>query len=152
MLAGFFKIKPDEILVVHDELDFPPGTARIKQGGGIAGHNGLKDISQRLATHEYWRLRLGVGKPPAGREGADYVLEKPPAEEKAAIDAAIDKSLALLPQILSGDLQGAMNKLHTEEKAPAKKEPEKKEVPIKEPAKEPEKKEGLLSGLFGRKK
>jgi PTH1 family peptidyl-tRNA hydrolase len=149
MLAGFFKIKPEEILVVHDELDFPPGTARVKQGGGIAGHNGLKDISQRLATHEYWRLRLGVGKPPPGREGADYVLEKPPAEEKTAIDAAIDKSLEVLPQMLAGDMQGAMNKLHTEEKpAPPKKESEKKA----DAPKEAPKKEGLLSGLFGRKK
>ena len=159
MLAGFFKIKPEEILVVHDELDFPPGVARVKQGGGIAGHNGLKDISQRLATHEYWRLRLGVGKPPPGREGADYVLEKPPAEEKAAIDAAIEKSLAVLPQMLAGDMQSAMNKLHTEEKPPAKKEPENKEPPAKEPKAaapvekkpEPEKK-GLFSGLLGRKK
>ena len=121
MLAGFFKLKPEEILVAHDELDFPPGVAKMKQGGGIAGHNGLRDISQRLATHDYWRLRLGVGRPPAGTEGGDYVLQKPPAEERAAIDAAIDKSLAVLPQILSGDLQGAMNKLHTEDKAaPAK--------------------------------
>jgi len=158
MLAGFFKIKPEEILVVHDELDFPPGVARVKQGGGIAGHNGLKDISQRLATHEYWRLRLGVGKPPAGREGADYVLEKPPAEEKAAIDAAIEKSLAVLPQILAGDLQGAMNKLHTEDKPPAeKKEPPKKEAAPVAAAKPPEKKpepekKGLFSGLLGRKK
>ena len=163
MLAGFFKIKPEEILVVHDELDFPPGVARLKQGGGIAGHNGLKDISQRLATHEYWRLRLGVGKPPPEREGADYVLERPSAEEKTAIDAAIDKSIELLPQLLAGDMQGAMNKLHTDEKPPAKKEPEKKalekkEPPKKEPekkaeaVKEPAKKEGLLSGLFGRKK
>ena len=163
MLAGFFKIKPEEILVVHDELDFPPGVARLKQGGGIAGHNGLKDISQRLATHEYWRLRLGVGKPPPGREGADYVLERPPAEEKSAIDAVIDKAIELLPQMIAGDMQSAMNKLHTDEKPPAKKEPEKKapekkEPPKKtpekkaEPVKEPAKKEGLLSGLFGRKK
>ena len=164
MLAGFFKIKAEEILVVHDELDFPPGVARLKQGGGIAGHNGLKDISQRLATHDYWRLRLGVGKPPAGREGADYVLERPPAEEKAAIDAAIEKSIAVLPPVLAGDMQGAMNKLHTEETPPAKREPEKKAEPVKktepvikaEPAKEsqkePAKKEGLLGGLFGPKK
>ncbi len=153
MLAGFFKIKPEEILVVHDELDFPPGVARLKQGGGIAGHNGLKDISQRLATHEYWRLRLGVGKPPPGREGADYVLERPPAEEKSAIDAAIDKAIELLPRMIAGDLQSAMNKLHTDEKPPAKKEPEKKAPEKKtEAAKEPAKKEGLLSGLFGRKK
>jgi len=151
MLAGFFKIKPEEILVVHDELDFTPGTARIKQGGGIAGHNGLKDISQRLATHEYWRLRLGVGKPPAGMEGADYVLQKPPPEERAAIDAAIEKALTVLPLCLAGDMQGAMNKLHTEEK-PAAKEPEKKAPEKKElPAKEPAKTGGILKSLFGRK-
>jgi len=146
MLAGFFKIKPEEILVIHDELDFSPGVARVKQGGGIAGHNGLKDISTRLGSHDYWRLRLGVGRPPAGREGADYVLEKPPAEDKSAIDDAIEKSLAVLPQMLAGDMQGAMNKLHTEEKR------EEKQAPIKEPVKpEPEKK-GLFSGLLGRKK
>ena len=161
MLAGFFKLKPEEILVVHDELDFQPGIVRLKQGGGIAGHNGLKDISQRLATHDYWRLRLGVGRPPAGTEGGDYVLHKPSAEDRSAIDAAIDKALGLLPQMLAGDMQGAMNKLHTEpkeEKPPAKKEPEKKEPPIKEPGKkEPEKKaepekKGLFGGLLGRKK
>ncbi len=153
MLAGFFRIKPEEVLVVHDELDFPPGTVRLKQGGGIAGHNGLKDISQRLATHEYWRLRLGVGKPPAGTEGADYVLQKPSAEDRAAIDAAIQKSLEVLPQILAGDVQAAMNKLHTEE--PKKAEPAKKvEAPkkVEEPKKEiPAEKPGLLKSLFGKK-
>ena len=151
MLAGFFKIKPEEILVVHDELDFVPGVARLKQGGGIAGHNGLRDISQRIGSHDYWRLRLGVGRPAPGREGADYVLEKPPAEEKSAIDAAIDKSLALLPQMMAGDMQGAMNKLHTEDKPPAQKEPEKKDSPVKEPPKPAPEKKGLLSGLFGKK-
>jgi peptidyl-tRNA hydrolase, PTH1 family len=147
MLAGFFKIKPEEILVVHDELDFPPGVARIKQGGGIAGHNGLRDISQRLATHEYWRLRLGVGKPPAGSDGADYVLEKPPAEERAAIDAAIDNAVGVLPQCFSGDLQGAMQKLHTQDKAVGA--PVKKEA-APPAAKQPEK-AGFLKSLFGKK-
>jgi PTH1 family peptidyl-tRNA hydrolase len=142
MLAGFFRIKPDEILVIHDELDFPPGVAKLKQGGGIAGHNGLKDISQRLGSHEYWRLRIGVGKPPAGEEGADYVLQRPPAEERSAIDGVIERAMEVLPLCLAGDMQTAMQKLHTEEKAPVKKE---------EPVKEPEKK-GLLSGLLGRKK
>ncbi|HYN12774.1 MAG TPA: aminoacyl-tRNA hydrolase [Burkholderiales bacterium] len=156
MLAGFFRIKPDEILVVHDELDFPPGTVKLKQGGGIAGHNGLKDISQRLATHDYWRLRLGVGKPPAGEEGADYVLQKPSAEERAAIDAAIARAIEVMPLLFAGDMQGAMLKLHTEDKPPAeKKEPPKKEVPIKEPEKkEPEKEGGIktsLKSLFGKK-
>ncbi len=154
MLAGFFKIKPEEILVVHDELDFPPGVAKIKQGGGIAGHNGLKDISQRLATHEYWRLRLGVGKPPSTGEGADYVLQKPSAEDRAAIDAAIEKSLSVLPQIFSGDLQGAMQKLHTEEKKP---EPKKEAEPKKEPepsvveAEKPSLFKSGLKSLFGKK-
>jgi PTH1 family peptidyl-tRNA hydrolase len=166
MLAGFFKIKPEEILVVHDELDFPPGVAKMKQGGGIAGHNGLKDISQRLGSHDYWRLRIGVGKPPAGEEGADYVLQRPPAEERSAIDWVIEKALEVLPLCLAGDMQTAMQKLHTEEKPPAvkkevkpaaakkeekpaaaKKEPEKKEAAVKEPEKK-----GLFSGLLGRKK
>ena len=167
MLAGFFKIKPEEVLVVHDELDFAPGTARLKQGGGIAGHNGLKDISQRLATHEYWRLRLGVGKPPAGMEGADYVLQKPSAEDRAAIDDAIARALEVLPLCLGGDMQTAMHKLHTEKlptepakqeppkKEPEKKAPEKKEPPKKEPQiKEPEKPKsiaGSLKSLFGKK-
>ena len=142
MLAGFFRIKPEEILVVHDELDFEPGVARLKQGGGIAGHNGLKDISQRLSSHDYWRLRIGVGKPPAGSEGADYVLQRPSPDDRAAIDASIDKALAILPQCLSGDMQGAMNKLHTEEK---KVEPKKEKEP------EPPQKKSMLGSLFGKK-
>jgi PTH1 family peptidyl-tRNA hydrolase len=146
MISGFFKIKPEEVLVVHDELDFPPGTVRLKQGGGIAGHNGLKDISQRLASHEYWRLRLGVGKPPPGTEGADYVLEKPPAEEREAIDAAIEKSLAVMPQILAGEFQAAMNKLHTEEPVKKAAEPKKEAAPA-HAAEKP----GLLKSLFGKK-
>ena len=159
MLAGFFRIKPEEILVVHDELDFAPGVARVKQGGGIAGHNGLRDISQRLATHDYWRLRIGVGKPPAGTEGGDYVLQKPSADDKAAIDQAIDRSLQVLPEMLTGDIQAAIQKLHsgepkqTEPKPVEKKEPPKKEVPIKEPEKktpEPQKSGGLLKSLFGK--
>ena len=160
MLAGFFRIKPEEILVVHDELDFEPGVARVKQGGGIAGHNGLRDISQRLATHDYWRLRIGVGKPPAGTEGGDYVLQKPSADDKAAIDQAIDRSLQVLPEMLTGDMQAAIQKLHSGEPKPSepkpaeKKEPPKKEVPIKEPEKktpEPQKSGGLLKSLFGKK-
>ena len=149
MLAGFFKIKPEEILVVHDELDFAPGVARMKQGGGIAGHNGLRDISQRLGSHDYWRLRLGVGKPPAGAEGADYVLQKPAAEDKAAIDQAIDRALQVLPEMLTGDMQAAIQKLHSGEPKPEQKEPPKKEVPVKEP--EPQKAGGLLKSLFGKK-
>ena len=116
MLAGFFRIPPEEILVVHDELDFPPGVAKLKQGGGIAGHNGLRDISQKMASHDYWRLRIGIGRPADIEAGADYVLQKPPAEDRAAIDEAIERSLQVLPLCLAGDLQNAMLKLHTQEK------------------------------------
>jgi PTH1 family peptidyl-tRNA hydrolase len=142
MLAGFFKIKPEEILVVHDELDFPPGVAKMKQGGGIAGHNGLRDISQRIGSHDYWR--------PPGSEGADYVLQKPPAEERTAIESAIDKALAVLPLCLSGDMQTAMHKLHTEEK----KEVEKTEAAKEDPASKEKASglKGLFGGLTGRRK
>ncbi len=116
MLASFFKITPAEILVVHDELDFAPGVAKIKQGGGIAGHNGLKDISARLGSHDYWRLRIGIGHPGDQQAVTDFVLHKPAQEDRAAIDAAIGRALEVLPLALAGDLQGAMLKLHTEEK------------------------------------
>lgn len=117
MLASFFKIAPAEILVAHDELDFAPGVSRIKQGGGIAGHNGLKDISARLGSHDYWRLRIGIGHPGDQQGVTDFVLHKPTQEERAAIDAAIGRALEVLPLALAGDLQGAMLKLHTQEAA-----------------------------------
>jgi PTH1 family peptidyl-tRNA hydrolase len=168
MLAGFFKIQPAEILVVHDELDFSPGTAKIKQGGGIAGHNGLKDISQRLGSHDYWRLRLGIGHPGDKNAVADYVLNRPSAEDRAEIDEAIGRSIEILPLCLSGDLQGAMQKLHSVEKekkakpvekkaeapklaAKAEPKPEAKPEPKPEPRPEPEKK-SLFGSLFGKKK
>ena len=117
MLAGFFRIVPEEILVVHDELDFAPGVAKLKQGGGIAGHNGLRDISQKIASHDYWRLRIGIGHPGDKDLGADWVLQKPSAEDRTAIDESIDRALAVVPLCLAGDLQGAMLKLHTPEKS-----------------------------------
>ncbi|HSG66274.1 MAG TPA: hypothetical protein VLD39_14785, partial [Gammaproteobacteria bacterium] len=95
------------------------------------GHNGLRDISQRLGSHDYWRLRIGVGRPTAGRDGADYVLEKPPTEEREAIEGAIARALELVPQMLEGDLQGAMQKLHTQDKPVEKKAEEKKPEPKK---------------------
>jgi PTH1 family peptidyl-tRNA hydrolase len=161
MLAGFFKILPAEILVVHDELDFAPGVAKMKQGGGIAGHNGLKDISQRLGSHDYWRLRLGIGHPGDKNAVADYVLNKPSAEDREAIDGAIGRSVEVLPLCLAGDMQGAMQKLHSFEKEkPPEKKPEKKpeakpeskaEVKV---APQPEKpaSKGLFGSLFSRTK
>jgi|SRR6185503_18972992 len=113
MLASFFRIAPADILVAHDELDFPPGTVRMKQGGGAAGHNGLKDISARIASHDYWRLRIGIGHPGDRDAVTNYVLNKPAQEDRAAIDTAIGAGLEILPLVLSGDLQGAMLKLHS---------------------------------------
>jgi len=130
MLASFFKIAPADILVAHDELDFPPGVVRLKQGGGIAGHNGLKDISARLGSHDYWRLRIGIGHPGDPQSVTDFVLHKPSQEDRAAIDAAIARGLEVLPGVLAGDLQGAMLKLHTEA------EPARAERPVK-PEKQP---------------
>ena len=159
MLAGFFKIAPAEILVVHDELDFSPGTAKMKQGGGIAGHNGLRDISQRLGSHDYWRLRLGIGHPGDRNAVVDYVLQKPSADERAGIDAAIGRGIEILPLCLAGDLQGAMQKLHSVEKEkPVEKKPVERKTEVKVEAKpepQPEKpaeKKGLFGSLFGSKK
>src|SRR5512146_1313856 len=116
LLAGFFKIPASEILVAHDELDFLPGVAKMKQGGGVAGHNGLKDIAARIGALDFWRLRLGIGHPGDKSLVADYVLARPAPDDREAIERAIDKSLDVLPLCLAGDLQGAMLKLHTKEK------------------------------------
>ena len=113
MLASFFKIAPADILVAHDELDFAPGTVRLKQGGGAAGHNGLKDISARLGTQDYWRLRIGIGHPGDRHAVTEYVLHRPAQEERADIDDAIGRALEVLPFMLAGDMQGAMLKLHS---------------------------------------
>lgn len=112
-LARFYKILPNEILVVHDELDLPPGCARFKQGGGHGGHNGLKDIIAKLGTPDFWRLRLGIGHPGERTEVVNYVLKKPRAEEQNAIDQAMIAALAVLPQAIAGDMAGAMKQLHT---------------------------------------
>ena len=116
-VARFFDIAPEEILVVHDELDLLPGGAKMKLGGGIAGHNGLRDIAAELGTPNFWRLRIGIGHPRDSslpqQDVADYVLTPPPADEHAAITAAIDRSLAAWPAIAAGDFERAMLLLHT---------------------------------------
>ena len=112
-LARFYKIAPEAILVVHDELDLPPGTARLKQGGGHGGHNGLKDIAAQLGTNNFWRLRLGVGHPGERSEVVNYVLHTPMREEMQQIESAMDASALVLPQLLEGKFEAAMLKLHT---------------------------------------
>ena len=115
-LARFYKVNPDEVLVVHDELDLAPGIARLKKGGSSGGHNGLKDITAALGTQDYWRLRLGIGHPRTLnlQQGvADFVLHRPRKEEQNLIDDAIAKSLGVLPLIIAGKFDTATMQLHT---------------------------------------
>ena len=116
-LARFFSIAPDAILVVHDELDLRPGEAKMKLGGGHAGHNGLRDIQAHLGTADYWRLRLGIGHPRnttlPQRQVIDYVLKPPDATDRDAIDAAIDRALDAWRDIAAGEMERAMTIIHT---------------------------------------
>ena len=113
-MARFYRIPPEAMLVAHDELDLPPGTARLKQGGGHGGHNGLRDIIDKLGTRDFLRLRLGIGHPGDSRQVTGYVLKKPGQDDRLAIEQAIDRSLDVLPDVIAGNLQAAMNRLHAE--------------------------------------
>jgi PTH1 family peptidyl-tRNA hydrolase len=117
-LARFFKIAPQEILVVHDELDLPPGQMKLKLGGSHGGHNGLRDIHAQLGSADYWRLRLGIGHPGVKAEVVDYVLRKPPAAERDAIVNTIADSMAALDLLLAGDMDKAVMKLHAKPPRP----------------------------------
>ncbi len=112
-LARFFKIAPQEILVVHDELDVVPGQARLKLGGSHAGHNGLRDIHAQLGTGDYWRLRLGIGHPGVKSEVVDWVLRKPAPDQREAILECIDRTLKAAPLLLSGEMDKATQVVHT---------------------------------------
>ena len=112
-LARFFKIKPEEILVAHDELDVVPGHAKLKFGGSHAGHNGLRDIHAQLGTGDYWRLRLGVGHPGNKDEVVDWVLRKPMQEHRVAIEEGIARSLKAVPALLAGEMDKATMMIHT---------------------------------------
>ena len=111
-LARFYRYQPEEILVVHDELDLPTGTIRLKKGGGHGGHNGLQDIIRHLGSPEFYRLRIGIGHPGDKKDVANYVLHVPSVNEKKLLDEAIDKVLPFIPQIIKGDFAFVMNELH----------------------------------------
>ena len=119
-LAQFHKIGPDQILVVHDELDLPPGGVKIKQGGGHAGHNGLRDIIEKLGAPDVWRMRIGIGHPrdlaASEQEVVDFVLHPPGKEDRALIDAVIDRGVGVFDLILADNMAAAMHKLHTKPK------------------------------------
>jgi PTH1 family peptidyl-tRNA hydrolase len=125
-LARFFKIEPSEILVVHDELDLQPGQAKLKFGGSAAGHNGLKDMHGMLGTLDFWRLRLGIGHPGVKAEVVNYVLKRPSAEHREAIDKSIEQSLKAAPLLMAGQMDRALARIHAG--------PERPKPPRKEPA------------------
>jgi peptidyl-tRNA hydrolase, PTH1 family len=128
-LARFFKIAPDEILVVHDELDIVPGQMKIKQGGGSGGHNGLKDITEQLGTPDYWRLRLGIGHPGVKSEVVDYVLRKPSPEHREAIEGCIARSMAAVDPLLRGEMDRAQMAIHAKPPRPKPPRPEPASAP-----------------------
>ena len=112
-LARFFKILPAEILVAHDELDILPGQVKLKFGGSHAGHNGLRDIHAQLGTGDYWRLRIGIGHPGVKAEVINWVLKKPSAENRTAIEDCIARCIKAVPALLAGEMDKAMMLIHT---------------------------------------
>lgn len=116
-LAKFYKIPPQAILVIHDELDLPVGVSKLKKGGGHGGHNGLRDIIAALGTPDFWRLRMGIGHPGKSEEVVNFVLRAPSLNEMNAIESSMDQSLLVLPLLLQGDFEQAMLRLHTDAKA-----------------------------------
>lgn len=112
-LANYFKIPLEEILVAHDELDLAPGAVRLKQGGGHAGHNGLRDIISAMGGRDFWRLRIGIDHPGSARQVVDYVLGRPARDDADAIGGAIDAAEMALPEILAGEFQRVMHRLHS---------------------------------------
>ena len=121
-LVRFYTLVPEVVLVVHDELDLLPGDAKLKFGGGIAGHNGLRDVAAQLGTPDFWRLRLGIGHPRDSaipqQDVADYVLAPPSRDDRALIDESIGRSLDAWPAIAGGDFERAMQMLHTRKEKP----------------------------------
>ncbi|GAB4275904.1 MAG: aminoacyl-tRNA hydrolase [Methylomicrobium sp.] len=115
-LAKFYKIPPEAILVIHDELDLPVGACRLKRGGGHGGHNGLKDIAAQLGSNEFWRLRLGIGHPGDRNAVVNYVLHAPSKSERQTIDRAIEDSAPLIAALLKGQFDQAMQTLHSKPK------------------------------------
>lgn len=114
-LARFYKIAPEEVLVIHDELDFMPGIAKLKFGGGHAGHNGLRDIQSALSSPGFWRLRIGIGHPRTlglAQEVVGFVLNPPRRDELKDIEAVIDRSRVVVPALLRGEFELATNQLH----------------------------------------
>ncbi len=115
-LLDYYRLRPSQLLVAHDEIDLPPGTVRLKQGGGHGGHNGLRDIIRHCGA-EFLRLRLGVGHPGEKHKVTNYVLNKGSSDVEAAVERNIDDAIAVMPELVDGEINAAMKKLHTQDKA-----------------------------------
>lgn len=113
-LASFYKINLDEILVVHDELDLSVDTARLKKGGGHGGHNGLRDIASKMGGNNFLRLRIGIGHPGDKSKVTNHVLKKASTDDQISIERNIERALNVLPLVIDGEIQKAMNELHTD--------------------------------------
>lgn len=112
-LLSFYRLTADQLLVAHDEIDLPPGTAKLKTGGGHGGHNGLRDIISQLGTKDFHRLRIGVGHPGTKDQVVDYVLHNASRDDRILIDRDIDDAVAVMPELASGAFEQAMHKLHS---------------------------------------
>ena len=115
--TDFYRIAADHVLVAHDELDLPPGTARLKRGGGHGGHNGLRSTFRHLGTQEFWRLRIGIGHPGLAEQVTPWVLGRAPADDENAIVESIARSVEVLPDFLAGRAGEAMKTLHARDRS-----------------------------------
>jgi PTH1 family peptidyl-tRNA hydrolase len=111
-MLDYYRLRPSQLLVAHDEIDLPPGTVRIKDGGGHGGHNGIRDVMRHCGA-DFLRLRLGVGHPGEKDQVTNYVLKRGSSETEAAIERNIDETIAVMPELVEGDVNAAMKKLHT---------------------------------------
>ena len=126
-LARFYKIEPAQVLVAHDELDVVPGQAKLKFGGGHAGHNGLRDIHAQLGTPDFWRLRLGIGHPGVKADVANWVLQKPAPDQREAMEDCVSRTIKAVPALMAGEMEKATLLVHTH-KPPRAKPPRPEQV------------------------
>jgi PTH1 family peptidyl-tRNA hydrolase len=113
-LLDYYRLGPDELLVAHDEIDLPPGTVRLKEGGGHGGHNGIRDVIRHCGP-DFLRLRLGVGHPGEKDQVTNYVLKRGAADVESAVERNIDDAIGVLPELVEGKAGAAMKKLHTQD-------------------------------------
>ena len=123
-LQRYYGYKPEEMLIVHDEIDLPPGTVRLKRGGGHGGHNGLRDVIAQLGFSDFHRVRIGVGHPGRAEEVVDYVLRRASAEEQSLINESVEQALEVFPTIIAGEMARAMNALQAKPPKETEGEPE----------------------------